>query len=182
MSAVLPQSADVTAHDGLVHGDAKMKTGPAMSKSIFGESLSRPSRKPRLQSGVLAYKVDPDGRVRILLVRTSRSKRWSIPKGNARSDLSLEANAAKEAFEEAGVKGEIAPLSAGMFRATKRAWYGDAIVEIWVYLLKVTEQLKYWPEKGKRQTKWVSCLEAAEMLKEPLLVSLCHEIDRGGSK
>ena len=130
----------------------------------------------------MAYKLAPNGRVRILLVRTTRSKRWSIPKGKARSDLTLAANAAKEAFEEAGVKGEIAPQSAGMFRTAKRTWYGDAIIEIWVYLLKVTEQLKHWPEEGKRQTKWVSCQEAAQVLSEPLLVSLCHEIDRGGSQ
>jgi len=153
-----------------------------MSKSIFGGSLERPTRKPKLQSGVLAVKVAPNGKVRILLVRTTRSKRWSIPKGKARSDLTLAANAAKEAFEEAGVKGEIAPSSAGMFRTTKRIWYGDAIIEVWVYFLKVTEQLKHWPEEGKRQTKWVSCQEAAKVLNEPLLVSLCHEIDRAGSR
>ena len=128
-----------------------------MSTSVFGKSLNRPSRKPSLQSGVLAYKLGPNGKVRILLVNTKRSKRWSIPKGKARSELSLAANAAKEAFEEAGVKGEIAPVSAGMFRTTKRTWYGDAIIEIWVYFLKVTEQLKHWPEEGKRQTKRVSC-------------------------
>ncbi len=130
----------------------------------------------------MAYKLGPNGKVRILLVNTKRSKRWSIPKGKARSELSLAANAAKEAFEEAGVKGEIAPVSAGMFRTTKRTWYGDAIIEIWVYFLKVTEQLKHWPEEGKRQTKRVSCEEAAQVLKEPLLVSLCHEIDRAGSR
>ena len=153
-----------------------------MSKSVFAGSLNRPTRKPTLQSGVLAYKMAPNGKVRILLVRTTRSKRWSIPKGKAKSELTLAENAAKEAFEEAGVKGEIAPLSAGMFRATKWTWYGDAIVEVWVYLLKVTEQLKHWPEQGKRETMWVSCKEAAQVLKEPLLVSLCHEIDRGGSQ
>src|SRR5260221_1130811 len=153
-----------------------------MSKSVFGGSLERPTRKPKLQSGVLAYKVAPNGKVRILLVRTTRSKRWSIPKGKARSDLTLAANAAKEAFEEAGVKGDIAWSAAGMFRTSKRIWYGDAIIEVWVYFLKVTEQLEHWPEEGKRQTKWVSCQEAGEVLKEPLLVSLCHKIERGGSQ
>src|SRR5260221_13655279 len=133
-----------------------------MSKSIFGGSLERPSRKPKLQSGVLAYKVAPNGKVRILLVRTTRSKRWSIPKGKARSELTLAANAAKEAFEEAGGKGEIAPESAGMFRSNKRILYGGALIEVWVYFLKVTEHLKHWPEEGKRPTKWGSCQEASE--------------------
>jgi hypothetical protein len=73
-------------------------------------------------------------------------------------------------------------MAAGMFRATKRTWHGDAIIEIWVYLLKVGERLKRWPEKGRRETKWVSCQEAAQVLNEPLLVSLCYEIDRGNSQ
>src|SRR5258706_10549545 len=128
-----------------------------MSKSIFGGSLERPTRKPRLQSGVLAYKVAPNGKVRILLVRTTRSKRWSIPKGKARSDLTLAANAAKEAFEEAGGKGEIAPASAGMFPTPKPAWYGDRIIETSVYFLKVTQPLKPWPRGRKRHTKGALC-------------------------
>jgi 8-oxo-dGTP pyrophosphatase MutT (NUDIX family) len=123
-----------------------------MSKSIFGGSLERPSRTPKLQSGVLAYKVAPNGKVRILLVKTTRSKKWSIPKGKARSDLTLAANAAKEAFEEAGVKGEIAPSSAGMFRTSKRIWYGDAIIEVWVYSSRSLSSSNIGPSKvsGRR--------------------------------
>src|SRR5689334_19319612 len=74
----------------------------------------------KLQSGVLAYKIGPHGKVQVLLVRTKRSKRWSIPKGKAESHLSLGDNAAKEAFEEAGVRGEVCGAAAGMFRAAKR--------------------------------------------------------------
>src|SRR5260221_12349802 len=124
-----------------------------MSKSIFGGSLERPSRKPKLQSGVLAYKVAPNGKVRILLVRTTRSKRWSIPKGKARSDLTLAANAAKEAFEEAGGKGEIALVSGGKFPATQRIWDGDAIIRNLGYFLQVTKQRKQWARGRKPQTK-----------------------------
>src|SRR5260370_13059512 len=118
-----------------------------MSKSVFGGSLERPTRTPKLQSGVLAYKVAPNGKVRILLVRTTRSKRWSIPKGKAKSELTLAENAAKEAFEEAGVKGEIAPLSAGMFRATKRIWHRDAIVEAYSDLLTLTNPRHHSPQQ-----------------------------------
>ena len=133
-----------------------------------------------MQSGALPYRVGDKG-FEILLVRTSRSKRWSIPKGNAESHLTLAANAAKEAYEEAGVTGEIAEAAAGMYRAAKRVWYGDAVVEIWVYLLAVTGQSEDWPEKGRRQVKWMSHRAAAAALKEPLLVSLCQEIGRAKS-
>jgi 8-oxo-dGTP pyrophosphatase MutT (NUDIX family) len=146
--------------------------------TVFEKSHILPTRKPRLQSGALAYRVERHGKVRVLLVRTRRSKRWSIPKGELKPALSMPENAAEEAFEEAGVRGEVATASSGMYRRTKRAWYGDAIVEIWVYLLRVSEQLKQFPEKGQRETKWVSCGAAAKMLREPLLAELCLALRR----
>lgn len=133
----------------------------------------RPTREPQLQSGALAYRVDERGRVRVLLVRTRRSKRWSIPKGGLKIALSMNENAAREAFEEAGVRGEIEAISSGMYRTTKRTWYGDSIVEIWVYRLRVSEQLAQFPEQGEREAKWVSCRRAAKMLREPVLAQLC---------
>jgi len=148
------------------------------SGTVFEKSHILPTRRPRLQSGALAYRVDRHGKVRILLVRTRRSKRWSIPKGELKPALSMAENAANEAFEEAGVRGEVTTASSGMYRATKRVWYGDAIVEIWVYLLRVTEQLKQFPEKGQREAKWVSCGAAAKMLREPLLAELCLALRR----
>jgi 8-oxo-dGTP pyrophosphatase MutT (NUDIX family) len=149
-----------------------------ISGTVFEKSHVPPTRKPRLQSGALAYRVEPHGKVRVLLVRTRRSKRWSIPKGELKPELSMAENAANEAFEEAGVRGQVATASSGMYRATKRAWYGRAIVEIWVYLLRVSEQLKQFPEKGQREIKWVSCSAAAKMLREPLLSELCRALRR----
>jgi 8-oxo-dGTP pyrophosphatase MutT (NUDIX family) len=149
-----------------------------VSGTVFEKSHGLPRRKPRLQSGALAYRVERHGKLRVLLVRTRRSKRWSIPKGELKPALSMPENAANEAFEEAGVRGEVATASSGMYRRMKRAWYGDAIVEIWVYLLRVSEQLKQFPEKGQRETKWVSCSAAARMLREPVLAELCLALRR----
>src|SRR4051812_12108669 len=103
--------------------------------------------RPVLQSGALPYRIDETGEIRVLLVTASRSRRWTIPKGVAEPHLTLAENAAKEAFEEAGVVGEIAPHASGMFRAVKRRPEGDSLIEVWVYLLKVTEELETWPEK-----------------------------------
>lgn len=146
--------------------------------TVFEKSHVRPTRKPRLQSGALAYRIGRHGKVRVLLVRTRHSKRWSIPKGELKPALSMPENAANEAFEEAGVRGEVATASSGMYRTTKRAWYGDAVVEVWVYLLRVSEQLEQFPEKGQREAKWVSCSAAAKMLREPLLAERCLALRR----
>jgi 8-oxo-dGTP pyrophosphatase MutT (NUDIX family) len=132
----------------------------------------------RLQSGALPFRIGAKGRIDVLLVTTGPRGRWGIPKGKAEPELTLGENAAKEAYEEAGVIGEIAAYSSGMFRTMKRDGLGDGIVEVWVFLLKVAEILEDWPEKARRRTKWVRPKEAAKTLREPLLSRLCLELHR----
>jgi 8-oxo-dGTP pyrophosphatase MutT (NUDIX family) len=132
-----------------------------------------------LESGVLAFRRESNGEPLILLISKKRSKKWGIPKGKILPHLGFPENAAKEAFEEAGVIGYISPSSVGMFRAKKRSanpLLEQQIIEVWVYLLQVTETLSDWPEKGKRTTRWVSCEAAAGQLREPVLVNLCHRL------
>jgi 8-oxo-dGTP pyrophosphatase MutT (NUDIX family) len=131
-----------------------------------------------MEAGVLAYRREAHGRTRVLLIGKMRTKNWGIPKGRVSPHLTFAETAAKEAFEEAGVIGAISPSSVGVFRATKRTvnLQSDRIIEVWVYLLEVTETLGDWPEKGKRTTRWVTCEEAAHKLREPLLTQLCHRL------
>jgi 8-oxo-dGTP pyrophosphatase MutT (NUDIX family) len=91
--------------------------------------------------------------------------------------LSLAENAAKEALEEAGIVGAVASRSSGTFRTTKRIGGGVITIEVWVYLLRVTGVLEDWPEKRQRRIKWVSCSEAAQLLREPLLRHLCLQLN-----
>jgi 8-oxo-dGTP pyrophosphatase MutT (NUDIX family) len=56
---------------------------------------------------VLAYRRFESSEILILAIKKHRSINWGIPKGKVESPLSFAANAAKEAFEEAGVKGRI---------------------------------------------------------------------------
>jgi ADP-ribose pyrophosphatase YjhB (NUDIX family) len=137
------------------------------------------SRKPRLQSGALVYRVTGRNRREVLLVRKRRSKRWGIPKGTAKPYLSLAQNAAKEVFEETGVIGVMQPNSIGKFHAVKRAPVGQQILEVWLYLLRATESKKDFPESGERETKWVGCKKAAEQLGEPVLAELCRQLETG---
>jgi 8-oxo-dGTP pyrophosphatase MutT (NUDIX family) len=131
-----------------------------------------------MQSGVLAYRHAEDGEILVLLVSKKRSKRWGIPKGKVEAELSFSENAVKEAYEEAGVKGRVSPHSVGMFRATKRSRSRQKLrlLEVWVYLLEVTDCLPSWPEKGERKVKWLPCHAAAAELREPVLVDLCRRL------
>lgn len=137
-----------------------------------------------LESGVLAHRYQR-GKPLVLMVSKRRSKQWGIPKGKIKAPLSLGENAAKEAFEEAGVIGNISPHAVAVFRTTKRdpsRNHHRRVVEVWVYLLEVTEVLSKWPEKGKRVVRWVSCDRAAIELGEPALADLCRRLSRLGAE
>jgi 8-oxo-dGTP pyrophosphatase MutT (NUDIX family) len=134
---------------------------------------------PLLQSGVLAYRHTKTGKIEILVVKKPRSQNWGIPKGKLEPGLSPAENAAKEAFEEAGVKGRIGREALGAYRAIKRIAGDKTLIEVTVFLLEVTRSARQWPEKTLRQSKWCSPADAARLLREPLLVRLCHEIDSG---
>lgn len=131
---------------------------------------------PRLQSGALAYRQSDDGQISVLVVGKRRSKKWGIPKGCAEANLTLADNAAKEAFEEAGVRGRIHSEPLGTYRAMKRVQGLKTLIEVWVYLLEVTTTARTWPEKGEREVKWCSPEEAADLLNEPLLAELCRRL------
>jgi 8-oxo-dGTP pyrophosphatase MutT (NUDIX family) len=137
--------------------------------------------RPILEAGTLACRRRKTGELAILLVSKRRSGKWGIPKGRVNGRLSFGEVAAKEAFEEAGIRGRLSPTSIAMFRMKKRTLDRQHIrvVEVWVYLMEVTERLGRWPEKGKREVRWVSCETAARHLRDPILAELCHRLGHG---
>ena len=90
--------------------------------------------------------------------------------------LSLADNAAKEAFEEAGVTGHVRQRAAGTYRAVKRVSGRQIVIEVCVFLLEVTGTARKWPEQGEREIKWCSPQEAIRLLREPLLIELCARL------
>jgi hypothetical protein len=48
------------------------------------------------------------------------------------------------------------------------------VVEVRVYLMEVTKRVRNWPEKGKREVRWVSCETAAQQPREPMLADICR--------
>jgi 8-oxo-dGTP pyrophosphatase MutT (NUDIX family) len=140
-----------------------------------------PNGSPILEAGALACRRQKKGELLILLVSKRRSAKWGIPKGRLDGRLTFGEVAAKEAFEEAGIKGFVSPNSIGMFRMKKRTPNRQhcQVVEVWVYLIEVTKRLRDWPEKGKREIRWVSCETAAQQLREPMLAEICLRLANG---
>ena len=116
------------------------------------------------QSGVIPFRRDGDD-IKILLITTRHRKRWIIPKGVVEPGLSPQESATEEAFEEAGIRGNIYPDSIGEYQYNK--WGGVCTVK--VFLFEVMEILDDWPENYIRQRNWVNVTEAVEIIEEPAL-------------
>ncbi len=142
------------------------------------EIPSKPSRRKikaavRVQYGALPYRVT-DATLEVLLVTTRRSQRWIIPKGWPIKGLKPPKSAAREAFEEAGVRGKVGGKAVGVFAYEKVLDESgvQATCEVKVYPLLVERQSATWPEFGQRITQWVEPGKAVAMIKEPDLKRL----------
>jgi uncharacterized protein len=131
------------------------------------------------QYGVLPYRVDGEGRIEILLITSKERRRWVVPKGNPIPFLLNYESAAREAFEEAGVEGRIAPLPVGSFRYEKRRRSGDAAAIVNVHPLLVTREAADWPERGERERCWFSPEAAAAAVEEPELAVIILSFSAG---
>ncbi len=124
------------------------------------------------QSSVIPYRIT-NGQLEILIISSSNSKHWVVPKGIADPGCSLQESANKEAWEEAGVEGDVAKDAVGTYSYAK--W--GATCTVTVYPMSVTRQLpkKQW-EECHRDRRWVSPSKAASLLKQteldPMVMAL----------
>ena len=131
------------------------------------------------QFAALPYRLDEQGKLEILLITSKERRRWVIPKGNPISSFRNYETAAREAFEEAGIEGGIAPEPVGSFRYLKRRRGGaDVPAMVTVFPMLVTRQLRHWPERGERQLRWFAPEEAAEAVEEPELKEIIMSLNR----
>ena len=83
-------------------------------------------------------------------------------------------SAAREAFEEAGVRGKIGAKSVGLFKYDKMLdEQGIAVsCEVKVFPLLVKRQSDSWPELEQRLVQWVGPAKAVSLIKERQLKKL----------
>ena len=132
--------------------------------AVKSEALFREHGK---QVAALCWRTSLRG-LEVLLITSRNSRRWIMPKGWPQPDLTAAENAAREAFEEAGVTGKIGNQPVGHYHYLKQRREGAAMpVSVDVYALAVTKQLEDWPEKGQRSMIWVPFNEAIDKISEP---------------
>jgi 8-oxo-dGTP pyrophosphatase MutT (NUDIX family) len=104
----------------------------------------------------------------VLLITSLNSKRWIVPKGWPEPELSTGENAAREAFEEAGVTGKISAQPIGSYHYLKEKKDGGGVpCSVEVFALAVTKQLDDWPEKNARELAWLPVDQAVVRVAEP---------------
>jgi phosphohistidine phosphatase len=167
-------------------------TGPVESASVelrafvdpgsLAQDFPYPSpdgaeRRPRpayyyTQSAVIPYRRTPD-RLEILIVRSSQKKHWVVPKGIADPGHSLQESAAREAWEEAGIEGEVEDDPLGTYQYRK--W--GAQCSVTVYPMRVTRVLEAsdWEERH-RGREWVSAKVAAMLVRQPELADMISDL------
>jgi 8-oxo-dGTP pyrophosphatase MutT (NUDIX family) len=120
------------------------------------------------QVAALVYRLKKK-RPEILLITSRGTGRWVLPKGWPQIGRTFAQSAQREAYEEAGVRGDVAPFSIGTYTYEKHDMCegecGDFVVD--VYPLRFSHQEKNWPERGERRLEWVALEECALRVEEP---------------
>lgn len=113
--------------------------------------------------------------VEIALITSRGSGRWIIPKGWPQPGLAPWEAAANEAFEEAGLTGEVDSRSIGSFRYLKRLHFlASSVCEVAVFPLSVEMEHAKWPECRERERAWFAVREAATAIEEADLRELIY--------
>ncbi|KAF8694204.1 hypothetical protein HU200_038331 [Digitaria exilis] len=104
------------------------------------------------------------GRLQVLMISTPKRGDLIFPKGGWEDDESIDEAACREAFEEAGVKGNISatPLGEWIFKSkSKQNSCGlQGACKGFMFGLQVTELLEIWPEQVTHGRRWVPVEEA----------------------
>ncbi len=129
------------------------------------------------QLAALCWRKGTSGR-EILLV-TSSSGRWILPKGWPIDGKSKGEAALTEAWEEGGVvQGKVARRPLGSYVAIKRTPSGDDIpCLLQVYAIKVRKVVDAFPESHRRDRLWASPAVAAALVEEDGLADILRRFD-----
>ena len=122
------------------------------------------------QSAVIPYRYKQQT-LEILMITSRKKKRWVIPKGVIEPHLSPPDSAAKEALEEAGLKGAVSARPIGSYKYDK--WGGTCTVE--VYTMRVQDVLDDWLE-SYRDREWVSLGDAIKRVTERRLKVILEDL------
>jgi 8-oxo-dGTP pyrophosphatase MutT (NUDIX family) len=117
-----------------------------------------------LQVAAICYRRTADS-VEFLLVNTNGGAKWTFPKGAPERSMSHSQAAAREAFEEAGVRGEIEPRHFHLYLYSKGVfWKPPGVREFVVKAFLMEVQQTGHPHEPDRNPTWFLPENARKML------------------
>jgi len=119
-----------------------------------------PSGPHPRQAAVIPLVRSRSSDVRICLIRRRDRDDWGIPKGFIDPGDTAPEAAIAEAYEEAGVTGQVIGPTLGSYSYRKR---GTTFV-VAVFLMEVVAEQATWPEMRWRQRRWCTLEEAVTLL------------------
>ena len=110
--------------------------------------------KANAKWGVIPYRINDCGKTEVLIISTKR-KNWSLPKGNLIKNIGPKRTALLEAYEEAGIDGNLdsKPIFCSIGRSC-----------LYLFPMKVCKLFEDWPEASFRKRKWVQIHKARHIL------------------
>jgi phosphohistidine phosphatase len=124
------------------------------------------------QSGVIPYRIE-DGQLQILMISVGTKEKWAFPKGVIEPGLSPQLSAAKEAWEEAGLRGIVADQTLG--RYDKEKWEGLCSIDVFPMQVTETVDTHEW-EESHRQREWFTPKEAIEQVSSAALAKMIKRL------
>lgn len=154
--------------------EGRFSSRPTLKGSNWRRAIPRKPNKRRIkralriQYAALPYRLLNGAALEFLVVTTRQSKRWIVPKGWPIKGLKPSQSAAREAFEEAGVRGKAGSKAIGQYVYEKALDdIGITVAcEVKVFPLLVKRQAAAWPESAERVIQWVDSATAEALVSD----------------
>ena len=153
---------------------------PTMPLLRLATKLIRPDRETDpvegVQAGAIPYRL-VEGQVVFLMITSRRSANWIFPKGTIEKNQTPAEAVAQEAFEEAGVRGEVGDRPVGAYLHPRND-AEESMVRVELFPLHVTEQLDDWPEEPQRFRHWALLPQVRRLMASRKAACVAAEFNR----
>ncbi|MDZ4781074.1 MAG: NUDIX hydrolase [Planctomycetia bacterium] len=129
---------------------------------------------PLAQSSVIPFRAAAFG-LEFCLITSIRARKWGFPKGLIDPGETAIESGLKEAWEEAGLRGQVIGEALGDYRYEK---WGETL-EVAVYVMHVETVEDDWLESAMRERRWADADEAKLLIaKDPRATFFPAAIDQ----
>lgn len=129
------------------------------------------------QYGVLPWRIGRQGDLRILLITDRDRHGWGVPKGTPAEGRVPFMSAALDAYEEAGIIGDIDPRPLTDYSYLRLEDNGTQLrCNVTLFAMRVRGTLLHWREQSERERRWFAVADAADRLANVELATFVRQL------